>query len=70
MWFWLLYTAEDQAYQHKTKATPDSSNQQKPHSLITKQSQLEYTSWIVSCEKTNYTTDIHPEKNSQAICTQ
>jgi hypothetical protein len=65
----LLYTVEDQSYQHKTKATPDSSNQQKLHSLITKQSQLEQASWIVSREK-QITTDIHPEKNSQAIRTQ
>lgn len=47
----LLYTAEDQAYQHKTKVTPNSSNQQNPHRLITKQSQLAQTIWIVSCEK-------------------
>jgi len=66
----LLYTVEDQSYQHKTKATPDSSNQQKLHSLITKQSQLEQTSWIVSREKTNHTTDIHPEKNAKAIRTK
>jgi hypothetical protein len=41
MYFLLLYTADDQVYeQHKTKATPNSFQSAKSHTLLTKQSRL------------------------------